>query len=109
MKIRALVGFAGVISMLAGQVMECDNDEVLKDLLSAGYVEAVADTPPAVVPPTVDTPPPAAADEQKEQQPDPEDGEPEPNQAAEEPEPEPEQEKEVKPDDGKRNKAGGSR
>lgn len=41
MRIKALVGFTGAFSMSKGQVFECDNEDILKDLLQAGYVEEV--------------------------------------------------------------------
>lgn len=41
MKIRALVNFAGALSMYTGQEMECDDEVVLQDLLNAGYIEKV--------------------------------------------------------------------
>lgn len=41
MKIRALVSFAGLVTMHKGQVMECDNADIVQDLTACGYVEAV--------------------------------------------------------------------
>ena len=38
-KVKALTSFAGIISMSAGEVAEIADNAVLKDLLSAGYVE----------------------------------------------------------------------
>lgn len=39
MKIKALVSFSGAISMGKGQVMECDDEVILQDLLQAGYIQ----------------------------------------------------------------------
>jgi hypothetical protein len=39
MKVRALVSFAGRLSMAAGEEREIESKEVLNDLLKAGYVE----------------------------------------------------------------------
>ncbi len=41
MRIRALVSFSGLISMGKGQVMECNNEVALQDLLKVGYVEEI--------------------------------------------------------------------
>ena len=42
MKIRALVSFSGnALSMAANEVLDCDNNAIVQDLLSAGYVEKV--------------------------------------------------------------------
>lgn len=41
MKVRAKVSFSGIVSMGLGAVQEIDNEEVLRDLLEAGYVEEV--------------------------------------------------------------------
>lgn len=43
MKIRALVSFAGAISMYEGEEREYDNKVVLSDLLKAGYIKEVED------------------------------------------------------------------
>lgn len=40
MKVKALVSFGGVVSMAIGEEREIQNEEVLKDLLNAGYVIA---------------------------------------------------------------------
>lgn len=45
MKIKALCSFCGVVSMAEGEIRDCENEYVVKDLLKAGYVEA-AETPP---------------------------------------------------------------
>ena len=41
MKYRALVSFAGKISMAKGQVKEISNNELISDLLNAKYIEPV--------------------------------------------------------------------
>lgn len=38
MKVKALKGFAGVISMYAGETREIADDAVARDLLRAGYI-----------------------------------------------------------------------
>lgn len=43
MKIKAKVSFSGVLSMGLGEVRECDDKELLEDLLQAGYIEEVTD------------------------------------------------------------------
>lgn len=43
MKIKAKVSFSGVLSMGLGEIRECDNEELLEDLIQAGYVEEVTD------------------------------------------------------------------
>lgn len=43
MKIRALVGFAGSISMFKGEVREYNDKVVLSDLLKARYIEEIKD------------------------------------------------------------------
>ena len=43
-KVKALVSFAGAISMGKDEVREIDNKTILDDLLNAGYVEAVEAT-----------------------------------------------------------------
>ncbi len=40
-KIKALVSFSGAFSMAVGEVRECDDDYIIKDLLQAGYIEEV--------------------------------------------------------------------
>jgi hypothetical protein len=51
MKVKALKGFAGVISMYAGETREIADDAVARDLLRAGYIveEKVAEAKEAVV------------------------------------------------------------
>lgn len=39
MKVKAKVSFSGIVSMGLGEVREIDDEEVLRDLLRAGYVE----------------------------------------------------------------------
>lgn len=41
MKIKALVSFAGAFSMHKGEVKECNDNDILQDLLSCGYIEEV--------------------------------------------------------------------
>ena len=41
MTYKALVSFAGAVSMGCGEVREISNEEIVKDLLRAGYIEAV--------------------------------------------------------------------
>lgn len=45
MKVEALTSFCGVLSMAKGEIRECDDDIVLSDLLSAGYVREVRADP----------------------------------------------------------------
>lgn len=41
MKIRAKVSFCGAFSMSPGEIRECSDASLLRDLLRAGYVEEV--------------------------------------------------------------------
>ena len=41
MKIRALTSFCGALTMAKNEVLNCDNEVIVQNLLSAGYVEAV--------------------------------------------------------------------
>mgnify|MGYP004518915329 CR=1 FL=1 len=41
MKYKALVSFAGAVTMAKGEVKEIDNPLIAKDLLSAKYIEPV--------------------------------------------------------------------
>lgn len=41
MRIKALANFSGAFSMSVGEVRECNDEAVLKDLLQAKYVEEV--------------------------------------------------------------------
>ena len=41
MKIKALVGFAGVLTMKKGEILEYGDKAVLQDLLKAKYIEEV--------------------------------------------------------------------
>ena len=43
MIVKAKQSFAGAIAMAKGEVRSIESDEVLKDLIRAGYVEAVKD------------------------------------------------------------------
>lgn len=45
MKIKAKISFCGVLSMGKGEVREYSDEAVLSDLLRAGYVEKVEETP----------------------------------------------------------------
>lgn len=40
-KVKAITSFAGIITMSAGQVGEIEDEAILKDLKSAGYVEVL--------------------------------------------------------------------
>ena len=44
MEIRALKNFCGTITMSKGEVRECKETEVVKDLLKVGYIEKVRKT-----------------------------------------------------------------
>lgn len=46
MKVRAKVSFGGVVSMTLGQERELPEDGVLRDLLTAGYVEPAEEEQP---------------------------------------------------------------
>lgn len=54
MKIRALIGFTGALSLRKGEIAECSDEAVLRDLISAGYVEPA--DPPEMAQPD-ETPP----------------------------------------------------
>jgi hypothetical protein len=41
MKAKALVSFSGAFSMYKGEVKECSDKAILKDLLQANYIEEV--------------------------------------------------------------------
>lgn len=45
MKIKALISFSGALTMAKGEVREYGNKEVISDLVRAGYVEEVKETP----------------------------------------------------------------
>lgn len=45
-KVKALVSFAGKISMPAGKVGEITDEAILSDLLRAGYVEELKEEKP---------------------------------------------------------------
>lgn len=38
---KALVSFCGVVSMAEGDVRELTDNEVIKDLINAGYIEEI--------------------------------------------------------------------
>ena len=42
-KVKAITSFAGIVSMSAGEIREIDDNTVLSDLLSAGYVEELSE------------------------------------------------------------------
>ncbi len=46
MKVRALVSFAGTFSMYKGEVRECNDKAILKDLLKCKYIEEVKSEKP---------------------------------------------------------------
>ncbi len=46
MKYRALIGFAGSISMYQGEVRQIDDEEIVKDLLNCHYIEEVDELEP---------------------------------------------------------------
>ena len=41
MKIKALVSFAGKLSMVKGEITDCEHEVIFNDLIKAGYVEEV--------------------------------------------------------------------
>ena len=43
MKVKALKSFSGAVTMCSGQEKEISDEFILKDLLKAGYVEAIED------------------------------------------------------------------
>ena len=45
MKVKAIKSFVGVVSMSVGDIKDIQSDEVVNDLVKAGYVEAVEDKP----------------------------------------------------------------
>lgn len=47
-KVKALVSFAGKVSMSAGKVGEITDEVILADLLRAGYVEELEEKAPKV-------------------------------------------------------------
>lgn len=47
---KALKSFVGLESMRRGEVKEINNADIVKDLLQAGYIEAVEDKKPASKP-----------------------------------------------------------
>ena len=71
MLIKAKIGFAGRISMYEGEVAECGNPDVVRDLQRAGYIEIVTPEEPVTPEETVTTDEPVTQDEhvEHEQQP----------------------------------------
>lgn len=45
MKVEALVNFCGVLSMVKGEVRECNNEIALANLIAAGYIKEVRADP----------------------------------------------------------------
>lgn len=45
MSYKALKSFSGLVSMKKGEVKEINNNDVIKDLLHAGYIEEVGAKP----------------------------------------------------------------
>jgi hypothetical protein len=41
MKVRALIGFSGLVSMRKGEVKEIRDKDIVADLLRAGYIEPI--------------------------------------------------------------------
>ncbi|HHX61739.1 MAG TPA: hypothetical protein GX707_13690 [Epulopiscium sp.] len=46
MKIKALVSFSGAFSMYKGEISECNDKAILRDLLQAKYIEEVKEIKP---------------------------------------------------------------
>lgn len=42
MKYKALISFSGVLSMKIGEIKEISDDNIVKDLVKAGYIEEVS-------------------------------------------------------------------
>ena len=40
-KVKALVSFAGIVTMGKGETKDIDNENIVNDLVSAGYVETM--------------------------------------------------------------------
>lgn len=40
-KVKAIVGFGGNVSMFAGEVKTITDNDIVKDLVDAGYVEVI--------------------------------------------------------------------
>lgn len=47
MKIKALKSFSGALTMTVGEVREYGNEEILNDLMRAGYIEEVRPRKPS--------------------------------------------------------------
>lgn len=60
MKVKARLSFSGLITMHTGQEREIENEDILKDLIEAGYVEPVS------IPVTVEDDPQAKDDKAEE-------------------------------------------
>jgi len=45
MSYKAIKSFSGLVSMKKGEVREIENDNIVKDLLNAGYIEEVGAKP----------------------------------------------------------------
>ena len=41
MKVKALIGFSGIVSMRKGEVKEINDKSIVTDLIRAGYIEPV--------------------------------------------------------------------
>ena len=50
MEYKAKVGFSGVVSMRVGEVKDIADANIVKDLLSAGYIEEVKPATKATAP-----------------------------------------------------------
>lgn len=50
MQYKALVSFSGTISMAMGEVKEITNQEIVNDLLKAGYIQPNVESPAQRVP-----------------------------------------------------------
>lgn len=46
MLVKALQGFAGTVSMYAGEIKDITDTDVVKDLMNAGYIEEVKEEAP---------------------------------------------------------------
>ena len=41
MKVKALIGFSGLVSMRKGEVKDIDDKNIVTDLIRAGYIEPI--------------------------------------------------------------------